>query len=228
MGEVNIKDVQQKLYERLKPSGWGDKLRQFITSADFAVLLQDLLTQVTSGKKFTPVLKEVFRNLEECPYSELKVVMICEGPYSAAGLADGIALSSSQEDGAQEPLINIFKNIEETVYPDGYKWDPDLARWANQGILMLNTSFTTTVDGDGHEELWKPFMLNLLQILAECNPGLCYVFVGRHAKVWAKSVPGNNFKFFTMDPTGSGWDGGNVFNQLNIILKQNYGSEIVW
>jgi hypothetical protein len=30
MSEINLKDVQQKLYEKLKPSGWDKLLRSFI------------------------------------------------------------------------------------------------------------------------------------------------------------------------------------------------------
>jgi uracil DNA glycosylase len=76
LSTVNLEEVKTKLYEKLKPSGWGDKLKTFILSDDFDKILQYLLNESKSGKHFTPVLKQVFRAFEECPYNELKVVMI--------------------------------------------------------------------------------------------------------------------------------------------------------
>lgn len=73
---VNLDEIKAKLYEKLKPSGWGDKLKTFIMSDDFDKILRKLLAEVKDGQRFTPVLKQVFRAFEECPYKDLKVVMI--------------------------------------------------------------------------------------------------------------------------------------------------------
>ena len=58
---VNITDVQTKVYEKLKPSGWGDKLKTFIMSDDFKSILEKLLTEAREGKRFTPVIKYLDR-----------------------------------------------------------------------------------------------------------------------------------------------------------------------
>ena len=64
----------------------------------------------------------------------------------------------------EEPLKTIFKALESTVYKDGRIPDPDLKRWSNQGILLLNTSLTTRIHSSGdHIQLWKPFMSFLFQ-----------------------------------------------------------------
>lgn len=73
---INLDDIKAKLYEKLKPSGWGDKLKTFIMSDDFDKILRKLSSEVKDGQRFTPVLKQVFRAFEECPYKDLKVVMI--------------------------------------------------------------------------------------------------------------------------------------------------------
>lgn len=74
--EINIEDLQSKLYQKLKPSGWGDKLKTFIGSDDFVSIIKALVKDVEEGKRFTPTLKQVFRAFEECPYADLKVVML--------------------------------------------------------------------------------------------------------------------------------------------------------
>jgi uracil-DNA glycosylase len=234
MSKVNLKEIQEKLYLRLKDSGWGDKMKMFILSQEFYSILEHLAMESKDGRRFTPVLKQLFRAFEECPYNELKVVIVGQDPYPQAGVADGISFSCSNDGKVQKSLNYIFKEIENTVYPDGYTWDPDLKRWSNQGVLMLNTALTCEVGNIGaHVKLWKPFTLNLLDYLATYNTGLLYVFMGNKAKEFAKLIPQNNYKFFTMHPAsaayrGGKWDSGDLFNSVNKVLKENYNTQIKW
>lgn len=73
---VNLEEVRGKLYEKLKESGWGDKLKTLFLSSDFKNILDTLLKERDEGKRFTPPLKQVFRAFECCPLKDLKVVMI--------------------------------------------------------------------------------------------------------------------------------------------------------
>jgi len=236
MSNIDLKDIQQKLYEKLKPSGWADKLKVFILSEDFHKILEELLTQSQDGKRFTPVLKQLFRAFEECPYSELKVVMINQDPYPKAEVADGIAFSCANTEQTQASLKYIFKEIEATMHPQGgYVADPDLARWSNQGVLMLNTALTATVGQTGkHVELWKPFINFLFDTLSTYNNGLVYVFLGTNAREWKGHVGKNNFRFFITHPANAAyqgaqnWDSGDIFNQINKVLMDHYKTQITW
>jgi uracil-DNA glycosylase len=232
---MKIKEIQSKLYEKLKPSGWGDKLKLFLLSKDFEQILTHLYNESQDGRKFTPVLKDLFRAFEECPYNNLKIVIIGQDPYPQAGVADGISFSCSHTGKVQPSLRYIFKEIEETVYPDGMTWDPDLKRWSNQGILMLNTAMTCEIGNIGsHIQLWEPFTSYLLDVLDTSNTGLVYVYLGNKAKAWNKSTGSINYKFFIPHPAsaayrkGSKWETGDVFNKINNIMHKNYGERIVW
>jgi uracil-DNA glycosylase len=192
---VDLRDTQIKLYERLKPSGWGDVLKTFLLSTDFESILETLLKQAKEGKRFTPQLKLVFKAFEECPLKDLKVVVIGQDPYPQPYTASGIAFSCDVTGKPEKSLKYIFKAIEDTVYKDGYLWDPDLTRWSNQGILLINTALTTEMNKTGtHYELWKPFLTFLLDYLTIHNPGLVYAFLGKKAQDWAESIPDNNYK----------------------------------
>ena len=235
LNQVNLEEVKVKLYEKLKPSGWGDKLKTFILSSDFDQILQVLLKEAQRGERFTPTLKQVFRAFEECPYDKLKVVMLGQDPYPQFEVADGIAFSCSNNGKVQKSLKFMFQELEDTVYPDGYTWDPDLKRWSNQGILLLNTALTTGVSKVGvHYILWQPFIAFLLDVLMYQNPGLIYVFMGQKAKEWADSVPENNYKLFTVHPAAAAhnklekWDSGDVFNQISKLVEKSYKEKIVW
>ena len=74
--QINLEDIKLKLIEKLKPSGWADKLRGFVQSSDFNKILEVLYKLREDGKRFTPPLKQVFRAFEECPLKNLKVVMM--------------------------------------------------------------------------------------------------------------------------------------------------------
>lgn len=73
---IDLTEVRNKLYERLKPSGWADKLKGFILSDDFDKILKYLLKEAQQGRRFTPVLKQVFRAFEECPYEKTRIVLL--------------------------------------------------------------------------------------------------------------------------------------------------------
>lgn len=235
LNSVNLSDVKVKLYERLKPSGWGDKLKTFIMSEDFERILATLYDQATSGQRFTPVLKQVFRAFEECPYKDLKVVILGQDPYPQPNVADGIAFSCSNTGKPEASLRFIFKELNDTVYSDGHDQDPDLKRWSNQGILAINTAFTTTVNKVGsHYEIWRPFLAFLFDTLTINSPGLIYVFMGKKSQEWMDSIPDNNYKLLTSHPASAAyikaekWDSGDVFNKISELVYKNYKEKIIW
>ena len=232
---MTLKDVQMKLYQKLKPSGWGSKLRMFLLSDEFYDILLQLHENAEKGKRFTPVLKDVFNAFEKCPYKDLKVIIVASKPHNIANTADGMAFSSSYLKNPSAALYAIFQELETTVYPDGYKWDPDLTRWAEQGVLLLNPSLTVEIGVDkSHSYIWDPFIIALFEMLLESSTGLAFVFMGKTAKEWHKYVGKNNYKFFTSHPAGKRyvkngkWDSGNLFNQINKILNSNNGEQITW
>lgn len=241
---MTIYELQTKLYESLKDSRWNEKLKLFILSQDFANILIELYNQSQSGKSFTPIIKDVFKAFRECPYDKLKVVIIGMDPYPQFGVADGIAFSCSYTKKEQPSLRYIFDEIFNTVYlpkiDDNFRierkdFNPDLTRWCNQGVLLLNTGLTCEIGVSGsHIQLWKPFIIHLLRQLNEYNTGLVYVFLGTKAKEYHTEISSNNYKLLANHPAFAvysklkRWDSGNLFNNINDILQKNYGETIIW
>lgn len=235
LNTVDLEHIKMRLYEKLKSSGWADKLKTFILSEDFTKILIALLKDAQEGKRFTPPMKQVFRAFEECPFKDLKVVIMAQDPYPYLNIADGIALSCGNTDKLEPALKFVFKELEATVYPDGYKWDQDLKRWSNQGVLMLNTALTTTIGKPGqHYLIWQPFIAFVMDLLMYSNPGLIYVYVGKKAQEWADGTPDNNYKIFCSHPITAinndpeHWNSDDVFNKVNKILKDNNNQMITW
>lgn len=235
LNDVDLEQVKAKLYEKLRPSGWGDKLKMFIMSSDFDSILEFLLKDAREGRRFTPTLKQVFRAFEECPYDDLHTVIIGQDPYPQPFVADGVAFSCGNTDKPEASLRYIHKEVADTIYGGVYEGKNDLKVWSNQGILMLNTAFTTTIGKIGsHYTLWKPFMAYLLDVLTFNNPGLIYVFMGKKAAEWADSIPDNNPKLFTSHPASAAynnlekWDSGDVFNKISNLAEKHHKKKIIW
>jgi uracil-DNA glycosylase len=234
---VNIEEIKEKLYTKLKPSGWGDKLKTFILSEDFDKVLKKLESEANEGRRFVPQMKYVFGAFEKCPYDKLRVVIVGQDPYPYLNVPDGMAFSCSLRGKPEASLRYMFKEINKTVYPgvEDYNPDPDLTRWAEQGVLLLNSALTTTVGNPGvHQIMWRPFMSFLFDILSWYNPGIIYVFMGKVAAQWGEVIPDNCYKIFTTHPASAAhasaesWDSKDAFNEVNRILEKTNGEKIIW
>jgi uracil-DNA glycosylase len=233
---LDLEEIKQKIYEKLEPSGWARVLHGFIFSKEFDDIITALAKQSRDGKRFTPTMKNWFRAFEECPISDLKVVIVGQDPYPGYQQADGIAFSLSQTIEMQPSLDYILKAINSTVY-NGVKAsrDMDLKRWSNQGVLLLNTALTTVVGKVGqHYLIWRPFLAYLFDHLSWHHPGLVYIYMGKKAEEWSDCVNDNNYKFFVTHPASasynnlSEWDSKDVFVKTKEILKKNYNFDIEW
>lgn len=233
MQEINLEEIQNKLYERLKVAGWGPALVNYVTTSDFIKILKTLLREAQDGKRFSPQIKNLFRAFEECPYDKLKVVIIGQDPYPQIGVADGIAFSCSNTGRKEKSLEQIFQSIKDTVDAD-YVGNADLKAWANQGVLLLNCALTVTTNKPGaHYLLWRPFTTQLLDYLLWNKQGLIYVFLGKKAAEYAELIPDNHFKIILSHPASaayndSSWDCENLWNKINEYLSKNDQELLVW
>lgn len=236
MTTIDLEDVKIKLYNKLKTSGWADVLKTFILSSDFDKILQELLRQSQDGKRFTPMVKYLFRAFEECPYKKTNVIILGQDPYPIPNVADGIAFSCSNDNYIQASLKYIHKEIQDTVYPnEEYDKVTDLKIWSNQGVLLINTAFTTTVNKVGsHYKIWEPFMSFLLDVIQYDKPNLVYAFLGKKAQEWSVSIPDSNYKFLRTHPASAShnkmesWYSDDLFNNINTSLILQNNQPIIW
>jgi len=232
----NIEEIKQKIFDKLKINNWDKVFNSFIFSSDFNSILNQLYDLSIQDKKFTPPLKQLFRAFEECPYDELKVVIIGQDPYPQLGVADGISFSCSNTNALQPSLRYILGEVNKTIYGDNpVSTDVDLKRWSNQGILMLNTSLTVEVGKIGsHYDIWKNFTAYLLDYLTHNKENIVYIYMGKKAQEWADLTGDNNHKFFVSHPASAAytkqkhWDSNDVFLKVQHLVTQHYGTIIKW
>jgi len=233
---LNIEEIKDKMIAKLEPSGWARIFRGFIYSKDFENIILALAAQSRDGKRFTPQIKNWFRAFEECPYDQLKVVILGQDPYPGINQADGIAFSLKDTDIMQPSLGYVFRAINDTVYNgENVCYDKDLTRWANQGVLLLNTALTTSIGKIGqHYLIWQPFIAYILDWLSWYCPGLVYIFAGKKASDWADAINDNCYKYHVTHPASAkynnydDWDSKNVFVEAKDIVKKLYNFDLIW
>jgi uracil-DNA glycosylase len=229
---INLEEIKEKLIKKFEGTGWDFKLRSFIKSDDFSKILENLHKLREDGKRFTPPLKYVFRAFQECPLDKLKVVVVGQDVYPHMGVADGLAFSCSLTGKAQPSLKNILKEVNKTVYnEENVSEDVDLKRWANQGVLMLNTALTCQIDKVGsHYDIWKDFVAYVIDMLNLTNSGIIFILFGAKAQELESLIGDNHYVLKATHPasavyTGGTWDCNDVFNKANAIIEKCNGKE---
>jgi uracil-DNA glycosylase len=228
--EINIPNIKKMLCDRLKTSGWMLLLEPIINSDQFDEILYFLKTEVKNDKRFTPKIKGIFKAFEECPYNNLKTIFISQDPYPELGVADGIAFSCSKTKTIQPPLRYIFKELNESQWDS---LDPNLKRWSNQGVLLLNTALTVQIGKIGsHHDLWKPIIKLILSGINDDFNEMPVVLFGVKAEEWHLRL--HNQKIFKIPHpasaayNGGKWDCDNIFYKINMILQDQNRSLILW
>jgi uracil-DNA glycosylase len=235
--EENISIIKKMLLSEFKISGWDTILNPFIESEAFDTLTEKLNYLVEQDKRFTPKFKEVFIPFIETRYEDLKIVIVNQDPYPQFGVADGLAFSCSKTGKAERSLQYILeKTIGDFTTTGRVLYTPEecnLKRWANQGVLLINTSFTCEISKIGsHRDIWKPFIEYVFECINKTNKDIIFVLMGRKAEYWQLRLPGQKI-FKCPHPASAAYNGGiwkddGIFEKLNEELERQVKTCIRW
>ena len=224
----NITNIITKVKQKIDGTEWSSILGPWVVSQDHINVVKALQSVNQRGLRFTPKYSDAFNAFIHCPLSQLKVVMIGQDPYPQPDVADGIAFSCSKKGKPEASLRYIFNALDT---PDA---DPDLKRWADQGVLLLNTAMTVEVNNVGsHYDMWKPFMSTLLTEISNAKPDMIVVGLGKKAQEWLSYFPFGT-KLEVSHPAsaayrkGGTWDHQDVFNRINEYLTWQGKDLIKW
>ena len=137
--------------------GWKEKLADEFGQSYF----RDLTAFVRKEYQKTvvyPTPKNVFRAFDECPFDVVKVVILGQDPYHGPDQANGLCFAVNSGMKAPPSLQNIFKELESNLGHPADR-DPDLVRWAKQGVLLLNATLTVNAHTPGSHQGkgWEQF-----------------------------------------------------------------------
>ena len=182
-----------------------------------------------------PKGSQIFRAFDLCPFDELKVVILGQDPYPTKGHAHGLCFSVEPEvKPFPKSLLNIFKEIQLDLglpMPE----NGNLARWAEQGVLLLNSSLTVEEGKpDSHKGFgWEKFTDAVIQTINEQKTGVVFILWG--AKAISKETFIDHSKHLILksvhpSPLSAhrGFFGSKHFSKTNEFLRMMEQTEIQW
>jgi uracil-DNA glycosylase len=168
--------------QQLLSHEWLKFLKDELSQPYFADL-QEKLAKAFQNSTVFPPQELVFSAFNLCPPQNVKVVIIGQDPYHAAGQAHGLCFSVNQ--GVRQPpsLKNIFKEISADIPGFVAPEAGDLRGWAKQGVLLLNTILTVEEAKPGsHKNLgWERFTDAVITKLSTSMDHLVFMLWGNYA-----------------------------------------------
>jgi len=210
---------------------WGEFLHREFTK-DYMLHIGKSVAKARKLVTVYPDKDSVFRAFKLSPYRNTRVVIVGQDPYYN-GQADGLAFSSQKEE-IPASLENIFKEITGDLDIE-VKQSPDLTRWAEQGVLLLNSHLTVNKGQPAsHSRLgWDRFTGRAIKALGLCPVPTVFMLWGNHGKSLEHLIEPSNhliLKAAHQSPRSAykGFFGCNHFSKCNTFLTNNNLKPINW
>lgn len=193
-------------------------------------------------KTIFPAKKDIFNALAYTPFDEVKVVILGQDPYPTKGHAHGLAFSVKESvKRLPASLQNIFLeltasgNFNGDGFDDYQRYGGDLTRWAQQGVLLLNTSLTV-VEGkpQSHKDSgWGELTNEIIRKLSDNKSNLVFLLWGNNAISKARFIDDDKHLVLTAahpSPLSChrGFFGCNHFPKTNEYLSEHKIEPIKW
>lgn len=163
---------------------WSDLLAAEKQKPYFIRTLAAVEEARRSGINVFPPRGQVFAAFEATPLERVRVVILGQDPYHGAGQAHGLCFSVQPGTPPPPSLLNIFKELARDIPGFTQPAHGCLTRWAEQGVLLLNTVLTVE-EGRAHSHAnlgWETFTDVVVAGLSEKCTGLVFLLWGAHAQ----------------------------------------------
>ena len=173
---------------------WRELLSDFWRSPAGLILDEKLRASLAAGQVIFP--HSPYRALALTPFEKVQVVVLGQDPYHGPDQAQGLAFSVGAGQKIPPSLRNIFKEIQRdlgTPIPSGSHAGA-LERWAEQGVLLLNTALTVeqSIPASHSDWGWEVLTDNFIQALAVHSAPKAFLLWGAHAQSKASQIEALN------------------------------------
>ena len=201
---------------------------------EYYLALRRTLKQEYATQRVYPSMHDIFNALRHTSFADTKVVIIGQDPYHGAGQAHGLCFSVPSGVPLPPSLKNIFKELAADVgVPEST--DGDLTRWAQQGVLLLNTALTVR-EGQptSHKGLgWERVTDRIISELNKKDTPVVFLLWGAHAQRKGELVRNPiHYKLQTVHPSPlsahRGFFGCRHFSKTNALLQRHGLTPIQW
>ncbi|MFA5419070.1 MAG: uracil-DNA glycosylase [Bacteroidales bacterium] len=212
---------------------WKEAMLTEFEKPYFSKLVDFVKSEKKSFAIFPPGPK-IFSAFWYTPIYKVKVVILGQDPYHGDGQAHGLCFSVP--DGVPQPpsLKNIFKELHDDLNIAPPR-SGNLERWAQQGVLLLNTTLTVRKGQPASHagQGWELFTDEVIKIVSRQLSGVVFILWGNHAK--RKQPLIDTTKHFILSgphpsplSAYSGFFGCKHFSKTNEILQINGLETINW
>ena len=211
---------------------WKEILAPIKNSEYFATLRKKINEEYAKNICFPPK-KQIFRALVLTPFDEVKVVILGQDPYHNDFQANGLCFSVSDMVPAPPSLKNIYKELESDL--NIKKNTNDLASWALQGVLLLNTTLTVKAhEANSHKDLgWEQFTDFIIKEISTHKENIVFVLWGAYAQKKSQLIDSQKHLIIkTAHPSPlsahRGFLGSKPFSKINNYLSKHRKAIINW
>ena len=213
---------------------WADALLPEFDKDYMRSLKAFLKQEKDKGKVILPHSSLWFNALKSTPLDKVRVVILGQDPYPTPGHAHGLCFSVMPEvRPLPKSLINIFQELDDDLGIK--KQDGNLQRWADQGVLLLNSVLTVERGlANSHQgKGWEIFTDKVISVVNGLESPVVFVLWGAYAqKKGAVIDAAHHLVIRAPHPSPlsayRGFFGSRPFSKINEFLKANGQAEIDW
>lgn len=199
----------------------------------YKTLYEFVKTEYNTTQVFPPA-DDIFNAFHLTPLSKVKVVILGQDPYHNVGQAHGLCFSVKPEVEAPPSLVNIYKELQDDlgcyIPNNGY-----LVKWANQGVLLLNTVLTVRAhQANSHRgKGWEEFTDAAIQALNRQDRPIVFILWGRPAQTKKRMLNNPNHLILEAPHPSplsayNGFFGSKPFSRTNRFLQEHGETPIDW
>ena len=196
--------------------------------------LRKFLVEEYRTKTIYPDMYDIFNALHYTDYDDVKVVILGQDPYHGPNQAHGLSFSVKPGIKAPPSLMNIYKELHTDIgcyIPNnGY-----LKKWADQGVLLLNTVLTVRQgEANSHKNKgWEQFTDAVINAINKREKPVVFILWGNNAISKKKLITNPIHKIIqSVHPSplsaNRGFFGSKPFSQANDFLKSIDQEPIDW
>ena len=212
---------------------WKEQLSEEFEK-DYFIRLTAFVRDEYQKQRIFPPGKLIFNAFDQCPFDQVKVVILGQDPYHGPEQAHGLCFSVN--DGIEFPpsLRNIFKEVQmDTGAP--IPRSGNLERWARQGVLLLNATLTVRAHQAGSHQRkgWEEFTDSAIRKLADDKENLVFILWGSYAINKGQYIDsGKHLILTSVHPSplsaSRGFFGNKHFSRANEYLQKHGKEPIRW
>ena len=161
---------------------WLDALKEESKKPYYKKLFETVNEEYRTRQIFPPA-DDIFNAFHLTPLHNVKAVILGQDPYHNVGQAHGLCFSVKKGVDVPPSLVNIYKELHDdlgcTIPNHGC-----LTKWAEQGVLMLNTVLTVRAhQANSHQGRgWEQFTDAVINAVNAQDRPIVYMLWGNSAK----------------------------------------------